>query len=46
MTAAPLEEARAMGYRIGVLQASPAGASVYRKMGFRTHAEYPLFVSP
>ncbi|GCE22846.1 GNAT family N-acetyltransferase [Dictyobacter kobayashii] len=32
---APLSVARALGYNIGVLQASPAGYSVYSRIGFR-----------
>jgi ribosomal protein S18 acetylase RimI-like enzyme len=36
VTLAPLYEARAMGYRIGVLQSSEMGFSVYEGMGFRT----------
>jgi hypothetical protein len=35
-----------MGYRWGVLQASPMGEAVYRRMGFREHARYPLFLTP
>ena len=34
VTLEPLREARRMGYGVGVLQASNAGAPVYRKMGF------------
>jgi GNAT superfamily N-acetyltransferase len=34
ITLEPLREARRMGYGVGVLQASSAGAPVYRKMGF------------
>ncbi|MDP9330402.1 MAG: GNAT family N-acetyltransferase [Actinomycetota bacterium] len=35
LTARPLLEARAMGYRAGVLQSSEMGLSVYREIGFR-----------
>lgn len=43
-TAEPLRRARQFGYRVGVLQSSPAGHSVYRKLGFADVGEVALFV--
>ena len=43
-TAQALREARQLGYRVGVLQSSPAGHSVYRKLGFQDLGEVPMFV--
>jgi predicted acetyltransferase len=33
----PLQEARTIGYRIGILQASEMGFSVYRRVGFKEY---------
>ena len=40
LTVAPLLEAREWGYRIGILQSTPAGLNLYRRLGFR---EYCMF---
>ncbi len=37
MTLHVLHEARAMGYRVGVLTASPDGIGIYRQLGFREY---------
>ena len=44
MTLAPLLEARAMGYRIGVLHASEMGLGVYRRLGFQEYCRLGGYV--
>jgi ribosomal protein S18 acetylase RimI-like enzyme len=44
VTAEPLRRAQALGYRVGVLQSSEAGYSVYRRLGFQDVGAVPLFV--
>lgn len=43
-TAEPLRMAQRLGYRVGVLQSSAAGHSVYRGLGFADVAALPMFV--
>ena len=44
MTLRPLCEARAMGYRVGILQATNMGDSVYRKLGFQEYCKLGNYV--
>ncbi len=46
LTSAALRAGRERGLRVGTLQASAMGESVYRRMGFETVAEYELFQPP
>lgn len=44
VTAEALQVASGLGYRVGVLQSSPPGQSVYRRIGFTDVGEVHLFV--
>jgi ribosomal protein S18 acetylase RimI-like enzyme len=44
ITLVPLLEARKLGYRIGVLQASKRGYSVYRRLGFQDMGNLSLYL--
>jgi len=44
VTFAPLLEARQMGYRIGILQASKRGYSVYRRLGFQDFGNLSVYL--
>jgi GNAT superfamily N-acetyltransferase len=44
LTTAPLQDARAFGYRVSILHASQTGLSVYRRMGFQTFCEFAVYV--
>jgi ribosomal protein S18 acetylase RimI-like enzyme len=39
LTLAPLREARAMGYRIGILHSSEIGLGLYRRLGFQEYCK-------
>lgn len=44
MTAAPLMEARGLGYRVGILNSSEIGFNVYRKVGFQEYCKINQYV--
>ena len=44
MTRTALADARALGYRIGILQSSALGLGVYRRLGFEQYSTYSLYV--
>jgi predicted acetyltransferase len=43
VTLAPLLDARKLGYRVGTLQSSEMGFSVYKRMGFEQHSSLGSF---
>jgi ribosomal protein S18 acetylase RimI-like enzyme len=43
MTLAPLIEARALGYRIGILHATDMGLRVYRRLGFQEYCKMSYY---
>ena len=44
ITLAPLLEARRMGYRIGILQASSRGYRIYRRLGFQDFGNLSVYL--
>jgi ribosomal protein S18 acetylase RimI-like enzyme len=46
MTLRPLLDARAEGYRTGILQAAPAGVGVYSRVGFRSFGQITEYKPP
>ena len=43
MSLAPMVDARALGYRIGILASSPLGFGVYRRIGFREYFRWRVY---
>jgi len=46
ITTLPLLEARKAGYKVGVLQSSAMGESIYKKIGFQTFGTIPIMFRP
>jgi predicted acetyltransferase len=44
ITLAPLLEARRLGYRISILQASHLGYKVYRRLGFQDYSKLNIYL--
>jgi len=44
MTLIPLLEARQMGYRVGILQASSMGYPIYKRIGFHDVCNFQLYL--
>lgn len=44
ITTAPLLDARRMGYRVGILQASSMGYKVYKRLGFQDHGKLSVYL--
>jgi GNAT superfamily N-acetyltransferase len=44
LTLAPLIDARAMGYRIGILQSTAMGYNVYRRLGFQEYCQFSVYL--
>ena len=44
VTQQPLLEAREMGYRVGILQASKMGQPVYESLGFKEYGKFGVYL--
>ena len=44
LTVTPLREARAIGYRVGILHSSAMGRNVYRQLGFQEYCQIGQYV--
>jgi GNAT superfamily N-acetyltransferase len=45
LTLLPLREARALGYRIGILGSTEMGLGMYRRLGFREYFKFGIYIS-
>jgi len=43
LTLAPLQEARDLGYRVGVLTAEPTAQGAYRRLGFEECCKFGVY---
>jgi GNAT superfamily N-acetyltransferase len=44
ITVAPLLDARDLGYRLAILQATEMGSSIYRRLGFQNYGKFTFYV--
>lgn len=44
LTLLPLREARALGYRIGILGSTEMGLGMYRRLGFREYFKFGIYI--
>ncbi|NIS81019.1 MAG: GNAT family N-acetyltransferase [Anaerolineales bacterium] len=44
LTLLPLQEARALGYRIGILGSTEKGLGMYRRLGYREYFKFGIYI--